>query len=50
MVIWIDDQELTLWDALPEWQREALVRLQEAFPGSEWVDVPAEAQELSETA
>ncbi len=44
------EDELSLWDALPSWQREALVRLQEAFPGSEWVDVPAEAQKDSEAA
>ena len=42
------EDEISLWGALPQWQREALRALQEAFPGSEWVDVPSEAQEGSE--
>lgn len=36
------EDELSLWDALPSWQREALRALQDAFPGSEWVLGPDE--------
>lgn len=43
------EDELTLWESLPSFQREALISLQEAFPGSEWVEVPEEAQEGSES-
>lgn len=44
------EDELSLWEALPEWQRDGLLRLQEAFPGSEWVQLPAEASGGSEAA
>jgi hypothetical protein len=30
------EDEFSLWDALPSFQREALLRLSKAFPGSEW--------------
>lgn len=42
------EYELSLWDALTSWQREALISLQEAFPGSEWVEGSPEAQRGSE--
>lgn len=44
------EDELSLWDALPSWQQEALLRLSEAFPGAEWVLLPDEAQRGSEAA
>jgi hypothetical protein len=44
------EDELSLWDALPSFQREALLRLAEAFPGSEWVQLAREAYDGSEAA
>lgn len=46
--IWTSVGEKTLWDALPSFQREALEMLCAAFPGSEWVELPEDAQERSE--
>lgn len=32
------EDEISLWDALPSWQQEALCLLLTAFPGSEVLD------------
>lgn len=44
------EDELALWDALPSWQREALQRLSEAFPGSEVLDEPGTGSEAPSAA